>query len=417
MKAGVPASFCMHLVTDNTDLTHDSLRSITVRGGRDGQGSFDPNASIPNLSFDGTTDVHTFRFDNFQPEDYIKIRLNSGTPGVMPGFGGLMFDTECRNVPNAQCGNGRCELALGESCETCPGDCGACDVGATPAWEWYHHGATPRSHYAQGSNRLLVFVAHGVGDLNHRVEGVTYGGKAMHPLGGRSQERNDRASVSAWYLKENDIAAAVGADFTVDWYRKPGDRSFESIFFSDVSQVGSFGTIDESGCNDCFAQQCDAQTVEPGHLSFYVGTHERDGAAFTALNGYLQGADLGMGGNGKATFGYLEGVGAAEQAGARFGREGAFSLVCFEVQDQPLPGADDDGDGISDVADNCPFVSNPNQSNTDGADDGGDACDDDDDNDGWEDFYDNCPRIANPDQLDSDDNGRGDACEGLPPGC
>mgnify|MGYP001986031189 CR=1 FL=1 len=83
----------------------------------------------------------------------------------------------------------------------------------------------------------------------------------------------------------------------------------------------------------------------------------------------------GMGGNGKATFGYLEGVGAAEQAGARFGREGAFSLVCFEVQDQPLPGADDDGDGISDVADNCPFVSNPNQSNTDGADDGGDASD------------------------------------------
>ncbi|MEZ5567912.1 MAG: thrombospondin type 3 repeat-containing protein [Halioglobus sp.] len=33
------------------------------------------------------------------------------------------------------------------------------------------------------------------------------------------------------------------------------------------------------------------------------------------------------------------------------------------------------------------------------------------------DSLDNCPLIPNADQLDSDNNGRGDACEGLPPGC
>ena len=79
--------------------------------------------------------------------------------------------------------------------------------------------------------------------------------------------------------------------------------------------------------------------------------------------------------------------------------------------------ADTDGDGVVDSVDNCPSVPNPLQINFDGADDGGDACDDDDDNDGWEDFYDNCPKINNPDQLDSDGDGRGDACTGLPPGC
>jgi hypothetical protein len=75
---------------------------------------------------------------------------------------------------------------------------------------------------------------------------------------------------------------------------------------------------------------------------------------------------------------------------------------------------DIDGDGVSDAEDNCPSIPNPDQINFDGTDDGGDACDD---NDVWEDFYDNCPKIANPDQSDTDENGRGDACAGLPPGC
>ena len=64
--------------------------------------------------------------------------------------------------------------------------------------------------------------------------------------------------------------------------------------------------------------------------------------------------------------------------------------------------ADGDGDGVADVADNCPAVSNPGQDDYDG--DGGDAdadtnpskggdiCDDDTDNDGLADTADTCPR-------------------------
>jgi C1A family cysteine protease len=50
----------------------------------------------------------------------------------------------------------------------------------------------------------------------------------------------------------------------------------------------------------------------------------------------------------------------------------------------PLPSVDQDADGILDASDNCPAVSNPDQTDTDG--DGlGDVCDPDDDNDGWTD--------------------------------
>ncbi|MBI3248639.1 MAG: SBBP repeat-containing protein [Deltaproteobacteria bacterium] len=97
--------------------------------------------------------------------------------------------------------------------------------------------------------------------------------------------------------------------------------------------------------------------------------------------------------------------------------------------------ANDDGDGIPVLRDNCPEVANPTQTDADG--DGiGDACDVDDDNDGipdetdtcitvWNpheqdtdgdgdgvaDACDNCPSVANDDQLDANRNGKGDVCD------
>jgi parallel beta helix pectate lyase-like protein/thrombospondin type 3 repeat protein len=71
----------------------------------------------------------------------------------------------------------------------------------------------------------------------------------------------------------------------------------------------------------------------------------------------------------------------------------------------PIPGGatcwdpivDRDGDGLPDVADNCPLVANPGQEDQDG-DGRGDPCD-------------NCPTVPNPDQADSDQDGIGDACQ------
>jgi len=73
-------------------------------------------------------------------------------------------------------------------------------------------------------------------------------------------------------------------------------------------------------------------------------------------------------------------------------------------------GPDDDGDGIQNTSDNCPFVVNTNQADMDG-DAIGDDCDLDDDGDGVADGADNCPLVVNPDQADLDGDGIGDTCD------
>ena len=90
--------------------------------------------------------------------------------------------------------------------------------------------------------------------------------------------------------------------------------------------------------------------------------------------------------------------------------------------------ADSDGDGIADEADLCPDAYDPLQRDHDG-DGGGDVCDPcplaadretcshtpgDIDDDGFVTALDNCPWIYNADQLDSDGDSLGDVCDPCP---
>jgi uncharacterized protein (TIGR03382 family) len=60
--------------------------------------------------------------------------------------------------------------------------------------------------------------------------------------------------------------------------------------------------------------------------------------------------------------------------------------------------ADQDNDSVANAQDNCALVPNRDQSDLDG-DGAGDVCDLDDDNDGINDGQDNCPRVSNPNQV------------------
>jgi hypothetical protein len=72
--------------------------------------------------------------------------------------------------------------------------------------------------------------------------------------------------------------------------------------------------------------------------------------------------------------------------------------------------SDIDGDGVLNDLDNCVLSANSDQSDLDN-DGTGDVCDTDIDGDGIKNDFDNCVLVSNEDQLDSDMNGVGNACE------
>jgi|SRR3989339_253106 len=76
---------------------------------------------------------------------------------------------------------------------------------------------------------------------------------------------------------------------------------------------------------------------------------------------------------------------------------------------------DMDRDGSRNGKDNCVFLHNLDQLDTD-HDGDGDVCDDDDDSDGVPDEKDNCPQSYNPSQKDQDRDGYGDWCDTTPYG-
>ena len=69
-----------------------------------------------------------------------------------------------------------------------------------------------------------------------------------------------------------------------------------------------------------------------------------------------------------------------------------------------------DGDSVANGADNCREIANPDQADLD-MDGFGDLCDPDDDGDGVVDAEDNCPMVHNDEQANLDADASGDACD------
>ena len=100
LQDGVPSSFYVGVVTDNTATQFDTGRleiraSIGLIDQREevSDNQVEPSSApaAADLATNGVPDVHVFRVENFVTGDYLKLRLRGATSPA--SFSGLLFDT------------------------------------------------------------------------------------------------------------------------------------------------------------------------------------------------------------------------------------------------------------------------------------------------------------------------------------
>lgn len=206
-------------------------------------------------------------------------------------------------------------------------------------------------------------------------------------------------------------------------------------------------------CGDCFDDYTGNQTVGCQEMTTLcpdaITECHKHALCIMGTSGYDCQCRIGYAGNGKfcAKDSDLDGVPNIELRCKEFrcARDNCRDVPNSGQEDVDLDGIGDacdediDGDGVVNDPDNCPYVANPEQEDSDEGDkdrhgdacdncpsvpntdqqdtdkDGlGNACDPDIDDDGFLNEEDNCPKVANPNQIDSDEDGVGDLCDNCP---
>jgi len=95
LGASTPSSFIMRVVLDTANGQNETRGELMARGASELDGSVDIRRSVPlsDLTFNNIPDVYSFRYDGFLNDDFIKMRLNSGSSSEDAAFSAIMFDT------------------------------------------------------------------------------------------------------------------------------------------------------------------------------------------------------------------------------------------------------------------------------------------------------------------------------------
>lgn len=206
----------------------------------------------------------------------------------------------------------------------------------------------------------------------------------------------NKGGADLFFIKEGSTSsnqwAATGGSNTADTLRAMDVNSKGELIFASFFLDGTFsaGTKSTTGTSSAWLSTLDADAMVGG-LTNTGGWSWLDVTASSALE---VGWDVAYNSSDvAAVIGSFVGP-----AGSDTITKGTDSVTTTGGWDNfvwvidPSMKADTDNDGVPDVSDNCPNVSNPLQGNTDG-DTQGDACDSDDDNDGITDNSpDDCPR-------------------------
>jgi hypothetical protein len=256
---------------------------------------------------------------------------------------------------------------------------------------------------------------------------LSFSSFAQAPITIYTDEAQWQAAVGAYSVETFDegfmageaISDLLSLDIKFDSLTTVG-TTYPAIYDQNCggNVIGSFTLMNfEYPCN---VSQRGNLNIRPasGDLIFSVGYWNSGGDSggndATSLE-FFDDNDQSLGsasaGGGFLFIGIISTVGAKRVEIREVAGNGLFSIDNLQIGDLRTADSDGDGDGVPDDDDNCPEVSNPDQTDTD-LDGAGDACDGDDDNDGFLDGDDTC--AGGNDGFDDDADGVPNFCDICP---
>jgi hypothetical protein len=195
---------------------------------------------------------------------------------------------------------------------------------------------TGTSHTEEsGTDRALIFIAHGEMGGTMNLNSVTYGGQAMTKIVDRDfydSGSNYNAYVAAFILDEADIATATGDTFNPSWDVNPTEIKYSSVFLSGVEQTGMLGMTATAGSTSN-PLSTSALTTSIGDMVFAVATCGNTGT-YTFNNGFTSGSQESSASSTGAA-GYKFATGSSETPDVSHTNVNRQALIGFVVLDSP----------------------------------------------------------------------------------
>jgi hypothetical protein len=176
--------------------------------------------------------------------------------------------------------------------------------------------ATGTSHTKEaGTDRALIFIAHGELTSSMNLSNVSYGGQSMTKVIDRNYYSGSGAYAyaAAYILNEAGVAAASSGTFTVTWSATPSEVKYASVFLSNVNQTTLVGAS-ASGGGTSNPVTTSALATSNNDMVIDAATCGNTGT-YTLNNGFTQGTYQSSGSSTGVT-GYKSATGASETPSA-----------------------------------------------------------------------------------------------------
>ncbi len=169
-----------------------------------------------------------------------------------------------------------------------------------------------------GTNRALIFIAHGELTSAMNLGSVTYGGQAMTKVVDINYNAaSGWAYTAAYILKETGVAAATSGTFVPTWSgTSPSAIGYSSAFFSNVDQTTPAGATGTGGST--------TNPVTTGALStnnkdmVILGATCGNSGSYMLNNNFIEGTDQTMSSTATGVTGHKPATGVAETPSATY---------------------------------------------------------------------------------------------------